>query len=53
MDIFSRTTGANVVRDWTAFWLSSAAGAFAIFLVVALFFQSRSKIESKASAEAG
>jgi nucleoside transporter len=32
--------------DWRAFWLSSAAGAFAILLVLALFFRSKAKIKS-------
>ena len=30
-----------VTRNWAGFWLRSAAGAFPIFLLVALLFQSR------------
>jgi nucleoside transporter len=36
----------NGVRDWRLFWLSSAAGAFVILLIVAAFFRSRAKIEA-------
>jgi nucleoside transporter len=32
--------------DWKMFWLSSAAGAFVILLLVALFFRSRAKIQA-------
>jgi nucleoside transporter len=49
VDIFTSGTGASVTRDWRAFWLTSAAGAFVILLLVAALFQSKSKIESKAS----
>lgn len=43
------TTGAPgaEVHHWKGFWLSSAVGSFAILLMVALFFQSRSRIQSK------
>jgi nucleoside transporter len=47
VDMFTRRTGDIVVRDWQTFWLTSAAGAFLILLVVAGFFQSRAKIESR------
>jgi hypothetical protein len=33
-------------RNWTAFWLSSAASAFVIFLLVAVFFQSRGRVQA-------
>jgi nucleoside transporter len=42
LDFF--TTGA--VHDWRAFWLTSAAGAFVILLLVAAMFRSRAKIEA-------
>jgi MFS family permease len=34
-------------RNWTAFWLSSAAGSFVILLMVAVFFRTNAKIETK------
>ncbi|HYW45521.1 MAG TPA: MFS transporter [Bryobacteraceae bacterium] len=49
VDFFTSTSGATVTRNWTGFWLSSSAGAFAILLVVAVFFQSKSKIVNKVS----
>jgi MFS family permease len=42
LDFF--THGA--VHDWKMFWLSSAAGAFAILLIVAAFFRSNAKIQA-------
>jgi len=42
LDFF--TTGSG--PDWKMFWLSSAAGAFFIFLVVAAMFRSGEKIET-------
>jgi len=33
--------------DWRTFWLSSAAGAFVILLLLALFFRSKAKIKSQ------
>jgi nucleoside transporter len=47
VDYFTTGSGSNVHRDWSAFWLSSAAGAFVIFLLVAAFFHSEGKIRSK------
>lgn len=43
LDFF--TSGA--VRDWRTFWLSSAAGAFVILLIVATMFRSKAKIEGE------
>ena len=45
LDYFT-TTGPDgtAVRNWTAFWLSSASMSFAIMLLVLLFFRSRVKI---------
>jgi MFS family permease len=51
VDYFTTTNGGVVTRNWTAFWLSSALGAFCIFLVVALFFKSHGKVQSKTNQE--
>jgi nucleoside transporter len=47
VDYFTTGTGANVHRNWSGFWLSSAVGAFAIFLLVAAFFHTGGKIRAK------
>lgn len=47
VDYFTTTVGTTVVRNWTGFWMSSALGAFCIFLLVALFFRSRGSIRSR------
>ncbi|MEJ7605835.1 MAG: nucleoside permease [Bryobacteraceae bacterium] len=52
VDYFTTTTGTVVTRNWQGFWLSSSLGAFAIFLLVALLFQSRGAIRSKVPREA-
>jgi len=44
---FTTSTGGVEVHNWRSFWLSSAAGSFAILLMVTAFFQSRRRIESK------
>ena len=44
LDYFITPTG----HDWKAFWLSSAAGAFVILLLVAVFFRTNAKIQTKA-----
>jgi hypothetical protein len=41
-----------VIRNWTQFWLSSAAMSFAILLLVLVFFRSRSRIEAAATSPA-
>jgi nucleoside transporter len=46
LDFFTTGTGATAVRDWRTFWLSSAAGAFVILLIVAVMFRSHAKIEA-------
>jgi nucleoside transporter len=43
LDFF--TTGSGV-HDWKTFWLSSAAGAFVILLIVGTMFRSRVKIKA-------
>ncbi|HXK06474.1 MAG TPA: nucleoside permease [Verrucomicrobiae bacterium] len=45
VDFFTTSAG----RNWSGFWLSSAAGAFAILLLVALFFRTSAKIHTKPS----
>src|SRR5712691_966388 len=47
VDFFTTTTGPVVSRNWTGFWVSSAASAFVVALFVALFFHSRGKVQSK------
>ena len=42
LDFFTTASG---MHQWKSFWLSSAAGAFAILLIVAALFRSRAKIE--------
>jgi len=47
VDLFTTRTGSVVTRHWSGFWISSAAGAFAISLFVAIFFQSEGKVQNK------
>jgi nucleoside transporter len=47
VDYFTTGTGANAHHNWSGFWLSSAAGAFAIFVLVAAFFHTGGKIRAK------
>jgi nucleoside transporter len=47
LDFFSSGTAGAIVRDWKAFWLSSAAMSAAIGLLVLLFFQSHARIRAK------
>ncbi len=46
LDFFTTGSGAAAVRDWKTFWLSSAAGAFVILLIVGALFRSNAKIEA-------
>ncbi len=46
LDFFTTGVGEAAVRDWKTFWLSSAAGAFVILLIVAVMFRSKAKIEA-------
>jgi len=46
LDFFTTGSGADAVRNWKTFWLTSAAGAFAILLIVGVMFRSRAKIEA-------
>jgi nucleoside transporter len=43
LDFFS----ANGQHNWKSFWLSSAAGSFVILVMVALFFRTKAKIQTK------
>ena len=43
LDFF--TTGGK--HNWNSFWLSSATGSFVILLLVAIFFRSSAKVQSK------
>jgi nucleoside transporter len=48
VDFFTTTTSTGAItRNWTAFWLSCASGAFVIMLLVAMFFRSNSRIETR------
>jgi hypothetical protein len=47
VDFFSTGSGATVTRDWRSFWMTSSIGAFAIFLLVAVVFQSKKKVETQ------
>lgn len=44
LDFFSTGT----VTNWSGFWMSSAAGAFVLLVVMAVFFRSKAKIQSVA-----
>ena len=46
LDFFTTGSGAEAVRNWETFWLTSAAGAFVILLIVGVMFRSRAKIEA-------
>lgn len=46
LDMFTATRGGVTTRNWTAFWMTSGLGAFAIFVLVAALFRSKSKIHS-------
>ena len=47
LDYFSTPAGASVARNWSSFWLSSAAMSAAIGLLVLLFFRSRAMIRAR------
>jgi nucleoside transporter len=44
VDYFTHTEGTEVIRNWHAFWMTSALSAFVILLLIAIFFRSRAKI---------
>jgi nucleoside transporter len=47
VDAFTTYEGGNAIRDWKSFWITSATGAFVIFLLVALVFKSKGKIQAQ------
>ena len=47
LDFFTTRNAGVVTHNWTAFWLGSAGGAAAILALVAVFFQTRAKIQPK------
>ena len=49
LDFFTTTTGGTATHNWTSFWLVCSAGAAVILILVALFFQTRAKIETKSA----
>lgn len=49
LDYFSTTTSTGVVRNWTSFWLSSAAMSFVITLMVLFFFRSKARVGAEVS----
>jgi nucleoside transporter len=51
VDYFTRTVGTVVARDWRAFWTTSALSAFAILLLITVFFRSRTKIKAAPASE--
>lgn len=46
IDHFTQAIGGLVMRNWQSFWLTSAGLSFAVLLLIAIFFRSRSRIES-------
>jgi hypothetical protein len=46
LDFFTTGSGAEAVRNWRTFWLTSAAGAFVILLIVGVMFRSRARIDA-------
>ena len=49
LDYFSTTTSTGVVRNWSSFWLSSAAMSFVITLMVLFFFRSQARVGTQAN----
>lgn len=41
IDFFTRVSGGTTVRNWTGFWLTSASGSLAIFVLVLALFRTR------------
>jgi nucleoside transporter len=48
VDFFTTTQGANAVRNWPSFWLSSSAMSFVILLMILVFFRTSAKIRQRA-----
>jgi nucleoside transporter len=47
VDLFTTRVGSVMTRNWSGFWLSSAAGALVISLFVALFFRSQERVQNR------
>jgi MFS family permease len=47
LDFFSTGAPGALQHNWQTFWLTSAAGSFAILLLVAAFFRTSAKVQSK------
>jgi nucleoside transporter len=47
LDFFTTRNGGAVTHNWTAFWLGCGGGALAILVLVALFFRTGARIETK------
>lgn len=47
VDLFTTTAGGAAARNWSGFWLSSAAGALLISLFVALLFRSGGMVRNR------
>lgn len=47
LDVFSSSVNGAVVHAWPNFWLTCATSAAAIFLLIAIFFRSRRRIEPR------
>jgi nucleoside transporter len=52
LDYFSTTTSTGVVRNWSSFWLSSAAMSFVITLMVMFFFRSKVRVGTQTNTAA-
>jgi nucleoside transporter len=52
VDLFTKTSGTTVVRNWTGFWMTSSLGAFALLLLVLICFRSSSRVQKNDVLEA-
>jgi nucleoside transporter len=52
VDLFTKTSGTTVVRNWTGFWMTSSLGAFALLLLVMICFRSSSRVQKNDVLEA-
>jgi hypothetical protein len=52
VDFFTTTDGTTMTRNWTGVWLTSAASAFLIFVLIAVKFRSRGRIQTQEAAPA-